>query len=174
MSCRQQTAPPQQHCSKDITAHLHRPGARPDHPCPVPVCSGQPPSGRSGFSPAFGTEFFFSCIRCPSPSDRGLLRTRQLRFLKSCALAAPDTGETQQRIKVTRSHIEVFNTFKNIEPIFGVSCWQFKGKAAASEFWTTVSNMPVYRNLAEEVRLKSARKTLNDLGYDRISKDADE
>ena len=30
MACRQQTAPPQ-HChSKDATAHLHQPGARPD------------------------------------------------------------------------------------------------------------------------------------------------
>ena len=56
-SCPQQTAPPQPHCSKDVTAHLHRPGARPVLPCPVPYCSGQPPSGLSGFSPPFGTEF---------------------------------------------------------------------------------------------------------------------
>ncbi len=56
-SCRQQTAPPQPRCSKDVTAHPHRPGARPGRPCPVPARSGQPLSGRSGFSPAFGTEF---------------------------------------------------------------------------------------------------------------------
>jgi len=49
-SCRQQTAPPQLRCSKDVTAHPHRPGARPGCPCPVLACSGQPPSGRSGFS----------------------------------------------------------------------------------------------------------------------------
>ena len=49
-SCRQQTAPPQPRCSKDVTAHPHRPGARPGRPCPVPACSGQPPSGRNGFS----------------------------------------------------------------------------------------------------------------------------
>ena len=48
-SCRQQTAPPQPRCSKDVTAHPHRPGARPGRPCPVPACSGQPPPGRSGF-----------------------------------------------------------------------------------------------------------------------------
>ena len=59
-SCRQQTAPPQPRCSKDVTAHPHRPGARPGRPCPVPARSGQPLSGRSRFSPAFGTEFFFS------------------------------------------------------------------------------------------------------------------
>ncbi len=57
-SCRQQTAPPPPRCSKDVTAHPHRPGARPGRPCQVPARSGQPLSGRSGFSPAFGTEFF--------------------------------------------------------------------------------------------------------------------
>ena len=55
-SCRQQTAPPPPRCSKDVTAHPHRPGARPGRPCPVPARSGQPLSGRSRFSPAFGTE----------------------------------------------------------------------------------------------------------------------
>ena len=60
-SCCQQTAPPQPRCSKDITTHPHRPGARPGRPCPVPARSGQPLSGRSGFSPAFGTEFFRLC-----------------------------------------------------------------------------------------------------------------
>jgi len=61
-SCRQQTAPPQPRCSKDVTAHPHRPGARPGRPCQVPAPSGQPLSGRSGFSPAFGTEFFHRII----------------------------------------------------------------------------------------------------------------
>ena len=32
-SCRQQTAPPQPRCSKDVNAHPHRPGARPGRPC---------------------------------------------------------------------------------------------------------------------------------------------
>jgi len=63
-SCRQQTAPPQSRCSKDVTAHLHRPRARPGRPCPVPTCSGQPQSGRRGFSPAFGTEFFRNARVC--------------------------------------------------------------------------------------------------------------
>ena len=62
-SCRQQTAPPQPRCSKDVTAHPHRPGARPGRPCPVPARSGQPLSGRSRFSPAFGTEFFLQLAR---------------------------------------------------------------------------------------------------------------
>ena len=48
-SCRQQTAPPPPRCSKDVTAHPHRPGARPGRPCQVPARSGQPLSGRSGF-----------------------------------------------------------------------------------------------------------------------------
>ena len=56
-SCRQQTAPPQLRCSKDVTAHPHRPRVRPGCPCPAPACSGQPQSGRRGVSPAFGTEF---------------------------------------------------------------------------------------------------------------------
>ena len=57
-SCRQQTAPAQHQCSKDVTTHQNQPGACPGRPCPVPDCSGQPPSGRSGFSSPFGTEFF--------------------------------------------------------------------------------------------------------------------
>ena len=50
MSCRQQTAPPLSRCSKDVTDHPHRPGARPGSPCPVPACSGQPPPGQRRFS----------------------------------------------------------------------------------------------------------------------------
>jgi hypothetical protein len=65
-SCRQQTAPPQPRCSKDVTAHPHRPGARPGRPCPVPARSGQPLSGRSRFSPAFGTEFLSVQVLWPS------------------------------------------------------------------------------------------------------------
>ena len=64
-SCRQQTAPPQPRCSKDVTAHPHRPGARPGRPCPVPARSGQPLSGRSRFSPAFGTEFSYRSHMIP-------------------------------------------------------------------------------------------------------------
>ena len=45
-SCCQQTAPSQPRCSKDVTAHPHRPSAYPGSPCPVPACSGQPQSGR--------------------------------------------------------------------------------------------------------------------------------
>jgi len=59
-SRRQQTAPPQQRCSKNVTTHLHRPRARPGHPCPAPDCSGQPQSGQTEpnlFRPAFGTVY---------------------------------------------------------------------------------------------------------------------
>jgi hypothetical protein len=38
-------------CSKDVTTHQHRPGARPGRPCPVPACSGQPLPGQRRFSP---------------------------------------------------------------------------------------------------------------------------
>jgi len=55
-SRRQQTAPPQPCCSKDVTAHPHGPRARPGRPCPAPACRGQPQSGRIVFNPAFGTE----------------------------------------------------------------------------------------------------------------------
>jgi hypothetical protein len=49
MSCRQQTAPQQLRCSKDVTAHPHLPRARPGSPCPVPACSGQPLPGKRRF-----------------------------------------------------------------------------------------------------------------------------
>ena len=52
-SCRQQTAPAQPRCIKDVTAHPHWPGARPGSPCPVPACIWQLPSGRSGYSSPF-------------------------------------------------------------------------------------------------------------------------
>jgi len=39
-SCRQQTAPPQPRCSKDVTTHPHRPGARPGRPCRSPPAAG--------------------------------------------------------------------------------------------------------------------------------------
>ena len=41
MPCRQQTAPPPSRYSKDVTAHPHRPGARPGRPCPAPPRSGR-------------------------------------------------------------------------------------------------------------------------------------
>jgi len=39
MAGRQQTPPPQQHRSKDVTAHPHQPGARPEPPHPDPAHS---------------------------------------------------------------------------------------------------------------------------------------
>ena len=58
ISCRKRTAPPPSRCSKDVTAHPHRPGGRPGRPCPAPVRSGRhrPVKGRS--NPHTGTEFF--------------------------------------------------------------------------------------------------------------------
>jgi hypothetical protein len=68
MSCRQQTAPPQSRCSKDVTAHPHRPGARPGRPCPVPACSGQPLPGKRRFSSPLRNRIF---PPLPSRSIRG-------------------------------------------------------------------------------------------------------
>ena len=63
--CCQQTAPPQQRCSKDVTTHQHLPGSRPGRPCPVPARSGQTLSSRIRFIPAFGTEFFSRSVGTP-------------------------------------------------------------------------------------------------------------
>jgi hypothetical protein len=59
MSCRQQTAPPQSRCSKDVTIYQHRSGSRPDRPCPVPACSGQQQSGQRRFSWPLRNRIFF-------------------------------------------------------------------------------------------------------------------
>ena len=74
-SCCQQTAPSQPRCSKDVTAHPHRPGARPGRPCPVPACSGQPQSRRRGFSSPFGTEFH--SLHLSQVDERALVTKRR-------------------------------------------------------------------------------------------------
>jgi hypothetical protein len=53
------TGPSTARCSKDVTTHQHRPGARPGRPCPVPACSGQPLPGERRFSSALGNRVFF-------------------------------------------------------------------------------------------------------------------
>ena len=88
-SCRQQTAPPQPRCSKDVTAHPHRPGARPGRPCQVPARSGQPLSGRSGFSPAFGTEFFICTMH---EADDDTLQRMPLRAHRRRQSKQPPAG----------------------------------------------------------------------------------
>jgi hypothetical protein len=45
-------------CSKDVTTHQHRPGARPGRPCPVPARSGQPLPCERRFSSALGDRVF--------------------------------------------------------------------------------------------------------------------
>ena len=57
--CRKHPAPPPSRCSKDVTAHPHRPGGRPDRPCPAPVRSGRHRSAKAGSGPHSGTEFFW-------------------------------------------------------------------------------------------------------------------
>jgi hypothetical protein len=52
------TGPSTARCSKDVTTHQHRPGARPGRPCPVPACSGQPLPGERRFSSALGNRVF--------------------------------------------------------------------------------------------------------------------
>ena len=56
ISCRKRTAPPPSRCSKDVTAHPHRPGDRPDRPCPAPVRSGRHGRAKGGSVPHSGTE----------------------------------------------------------------------------------------------------------------------
>jgi hypothetical protein len=57
------TGPSTDRCSKDVTTHQHRPGARPGSPCPVPACSGQPLPGERRFSSALGNRVHRVC--CP-------------------------------------------------------------------------------------------------------------
>ena len=52
------TGPSTARCSKDVTTHQHRPGARPGRPCPVPACGGQPLPGERRFSSALGNRVF--------------------------------------------------------------------------------------------------------------------
>jgi hypothetical protein len=78
-SCRQQTAPPQPRCSKDVTAHPHRPGARPGRPCPVPACSGQPPSGRSGFSSPLRNRIAYALVVLDIGSNLGAVINTKTR-----------------------------------------------------------------------------------------------
>ena len=101
-SCRQQTAPPQPRCSKDVTAHPHRPGARPGRPCPVPARSGQPLSGRSRFSPAFGTEFFSQMMsHWPTgPCLRAVLRL-------CCCLLSPSHSISSSLVGVLSLSISI-------------------------------------------------------------------
>ena len=56
------TGPSTARCSKDVTTHQHRPGARPGRPCPVPACSGQPLPGERRFSSALGNRVFKCCF----------------------------------------------------------------------------------------------------------------
>ncbi len=55
------TGPSTTRCSKDVTTHQHRPGARPGRPCPVPTCSGQPLPGERRFSSALGNRVSSAC-----------------------------------------------------------------------------------------------------------------
>ena len=57
--CRKHPAPPPSRCSKDVTAHPHRPGGRPDRPYPATVRSGRHRSAKAGSGPHSGTE-----VRC--------------------------------------------------------------------------------------------------------------
>ena len=63
MSCRQQTAPPQPRCSKDITAHTYRPGARPDSPCPVPAAAGSHSLAGADSAPHSEQNFVLDSLR---------------------------------------------------------------------------------------------------------------
>ena len=75
IACRKHTAPPPSRCSKDVTAHPHRPGDRPGRPCPAPVRSGRNCPAKAGSGPHYGTEF--------------QLFTRTNDLTKSCSCAHP-------------------------------------------------------------------------------------
>jgi hypothetical protein len=82
MSCRQQTAPPQSRCSKDVTAHPHRPRARPGCTCPVPACSAQPLPGKRRFSSPLRNGIFSVKDKCLSiMEDVGKLDNIQVGFI---------------------------------------------------------------------------------------------
>jgi hypothetical protein len=64
------TGPSTARCSKDVTTHQHRPGARPGRPCPVPACSGQPLPGERRFSSVLGNRVFLAKTGCEKAMDK--------------------------------------------------------------------------------------------------------
>ena len=72
-SCRQQTAPPQPRCSKDVTAHPHRPGARPGRPARSPPAAGS--RCPAGADSAPHSEQNFYLITTEPSKERGTCRT---------------------------------------------------------------------------------------------------
>jgi len=82
------------------------------------------------------------------------------------------TSKKQRRDTMQGRHTasidEVVHAFHACVPIFGVGGWRFKDVGCAQEFWTAVQNLAVYEPVDQKQRLKSAKKTLNALGYDVI------
>ena len=76
------------------------------------------------------------------------------------------TPGTQRALQHTASVDEVVHAFLTSLPMYGVSGWRFKDTDSAREFWTAVYNETVYQPVDEKQRLKSAKKTLNAIGYD--------
>jgi len=71
-----------------------------------------------------------------------------------------------KRYKHSATAWEVYNAFADIKPILGIEGWKFADKDTARLFWQSLLNMDVYLGICSmELRMKSARKTLNALGY---------
>jgi hypothetical protein len=73
---------------------------------------------------------------------------------------------TLRALQHTASADEVVHAFLTSLPMYGVSGWRFKDTDSALEFWKAVKNETVYQPVDEKQRLKSAKKTLNAIGYD--------
>lgn len=90
-----------------------------------------------------------------------------LLFLKTTRNAKRQCTSTARDKQLhTASVDEVVHAFLTSTPMYGVSGWRFKDTASALDFWTAVKNEEVYLAVDEKQRLKSAKKTLNAIGYD--------
>ena len=88
-------------------------------------------------------------------------------FLGTGSDRVKQPAPTTRVLKVHTASVEAaVQAFLNTVPIFDVSEWRFKDKTCALEFWTAVKDFALYNHLEENLRLKSAKKTLNALGYD--------
>lgn len=77
-----------------------------------------------------------------------------------------DVGGSHKRQKHSATDTEIYDAFVHSRPILGVEGWRFADKDAANSFWQTLVGLDVYRGVSSmELRMNSAKKTLNALGY---------
>jgi hypothetical protein len=80
---RQQTAPPQQHRSKDDTAHPHQPGAHPDPPHPDPAHSSRHHPAKAKVKFPLRNRIFFSLLQAKVYRNRQRLHAAQMQHLSA-------------------------------------------------------------------------------------------